>query len=261
MPIKQYLVDAFAERLFTGNPAAVCYAPSWLPDELMQKIARENNLSETAFVVPEGDLYAIRWFTPNYEIDLCGHATLAAAFVLHSFIDPEKGTLVFRSQSGMLSVACADGAYTLDFPARPAAPVGPTAELEAALGIPVQEIYLSRDLMVVLEREAQVAALKPDFTRLAALDTGDGVIVTAPGTDCDFVSRCFYPKCGVNEDPVTGSAHCNLIPYWAKRLHKQTLSARQISERGGVLQCEDCGDRVRIGGTAVLYGVAELNLG
>lgn len=260
MHLKQYLVDAFADRLFTGNPAAVCYAPSWPPDQQMQKIALENNLSETAFVVPEGERYGIRWFTPKYEIDLCGHATLATAFVLHSFLDPIRSPLVFRSQSGELTVTCADGVYTLDFPSRPAAPIKRLPAVEVALGLPIQEAYLSRDLMVVLEREDQVAQLTPDFTRLSALEIGDGVIVTAPGTDCDFVSRCFYPKCGVNEDPVTGSAHCNLIPYWADRLCKRRLTAKQLSERGGTLYCEDFGTRVHISGSAVLYAVADLNL-
>ncbi len=256
--MKMYIVDAFAERVFTGNPAAVCYLTEWPEDAVMQKIAVENNLSETAFIVKEGGQYHIRWFTPRYEIDLCGHATLASAFVLHNFVDPDASAISFCSQSGDLSVTCKDGVYTLDFPSRPAGPAELPAGLEAALGVPIQALYLSRDLMAVVEDEASVRQARPDFARLVDLPVGDGVIVTAPGTDCDFVSRCFYPKCGVNEDPVTGSAHCNLIPYWSKRLGKTELLAKQLSARGGTLYCRDAGDRVLIGGTAALYAVSDV---
>lgn len=258
--MKLYWVDAFADRLFTGNPAAVCHMPAWLDDRTMQQIAVENNLSETAFLVKEDGYYAIRWFTPNYEIDLCGHATLASAFVIHQFIEPAMDTIRFHSKSGALTVKCEANRLTLNFPARPAAFIDTPKGIEQALGVPVQACYQSRDLVTVVAREEDVQALKPDFTLLQGLDTGDGVIVTAPGKACDFVSRCFYPKCGVNEDPVTGSAHCNLIPYWAEKLQKETMVAKQLSPRGGTLFCQNCGERVLIGGNAVLYAVAELSV-
>ncbi|RGY97015.1 PhzF family phenazine biosynthesis protein [Clostridium sp. AM58-1XD] len=256
--MNMYFVDAFADQLFTGNPAAVCYASEWTADEIMQKIAAENNLPETAFLVKEGETYAIRWFTPRYEIDLCGHATLASAFVIHNFIDKGISSAVFTSQSGNLYVECRDGLYTLNFPSRPAPAIGRLEAAEQALGIPVQEFYLSRDLIAVVENEDMIKEMEPDFSRLEALAQGDGVIVTAPGNDFDFVSRCFYPKCGVNEDPVTGSAHCNLIPYWSRRLGREKMIARQLSERGGTLYCQDLGGRVLISGRAVLFYAAQI---
>lgn len=256
--MKQYIIDAFAQAPFQGNPAAVCLPEHWPDDALMQRIAAENNLSETAFVVKEGDHYRIRWFTPGYEIDLCGHATLASAFVLHQLLGINDSPLRFASQSGALTVTWEGDLFLLDFPARPADPIPPCRELSEALGIEIEELYLSRDLMAVVPDEQLVRRLRPDFGKLAALPLGDGVIVTAEGRDCDFVSRCFYPKCGVNEDPVTGSAHCNLIPYWSVRLRKQELVARQLSARGGTLLCRSCGERVRIGGKAALFSVAEI---
>ncbi len=190
--MKMYIVDAFAEKVFQGNSAAVCITDSWMNQDKMQAIAAENNLSETAFIVKEGEVYHIRWFTPLYEIDLCGHATLARAFII--------------------------------------------------------DIYI----------ENIIKNLTPNFDKMKDLSIGDGIIVTAEGSDCDFVSRCFYPKCGVNEDPVTGSAHCNLIPYWSERLGKTKMNAKQISERGGILYCKDCGDRVEITGKAVIYAISEI---
>lgn len=256
--MKQYIVDAFTERLFEGNPAAICILERWPEDRVMQQIAAENNLSETAFLVKETENYRIRWFTPRYEIDLCGHATLASAFVLHHFVEKKTERIKFLSQSGNLEVLCEGELYTLDFPSRPPRPVPMIPELTAALGAAVQELYLSRDLVALLKDEDTVRKLSPDFDRLRKLEAGDGVIVTARGTDCDFVSRSFYPKCGVSEDPVTGSAHCNLIPYWADRLQKRQMSARQLSARGGMLYCQSCGERVKISGKAVLYAIAEL---
>lgn len=256
--MKQYIVDAFADRLFQGNPAAVCVLEQWPEDRVMQQIAAENNLSETAFLVKENENYRIRWFTPEYEIDLCGHATLASAFVLHHFVENKVERISFLSQSGSLEALCEGERYTLDFPSRPPCPVPMVPGLSAALGAKVRELYLSRDLVAVLEDEETVRTLNPDFDGLRKLEAGDGVIVTARGTDCDFVSRGFYPKSGVNEDPVTGSAHCNLIPYWAGRLQKRQMTARQLSARGGVLCCQNCGERVKIGGKAVLYAIAEL---
>ncbi len=258
--MKQYIVDAFAQQVFQGNPAAVCVLDKWLTESLMQRIAAENNLSETAFVLKEKDRYAIRWFTPAYEIDLCGHATLASAFVIHHFVEPAVERIRFQSQSGELTVVCDEERYTLDFPARPAKPIAPFPELADALHIEVEEAYLARDLMVVVPEEHILRELTPDFTKMAALSVGDGIIVTAKGETCDFVSRCFYPKCGVPEDPVTGSAHCNLIPYWSQKLGKRKMVARQLSSRGGTLFCRDLRQRVEIGGHAVLFSVAELHL-
>lgn len=262
--MRQYIVDAFTKTPFTGNPAAVCVTPQWPAEPLMQRIASENNLSETAFVVPqEGSdptqaRFAIRWFTPESEIDLCGHATLASAFIIKKFFARDAARIRFSSQSGTLYALCQDELITLDFPSRPAKPLGLRPEFEAALHAPVLELYLSRDVMAVLRDEAAVRALTPDFAKMAGLPEGEGFIVTAPGEGCDFVSRCFYPKCGVNEDPVTGSAHCSLIPYWAQRLGKSRMAARQLSKRGGELLCEDLGSRVHISGSAVLYAVGDL---
>ena len=256
--MKQYIVDAFAERPFQGNPAAILPLGRWPEEDFMQKVAAENNLSETAFLVKEGDAYHIRWFTPGYEIDLCGHATLASAFVIKNYLDPAAERIRFTSKSGPLSVGCRDGRFTLDFPSRPPAPVSPLPALKEALGAEVLELYLARDLVAVVRDEQTVRRLAPDFIRLAALPKGDGVVVTAKGDACDFVSRCFYPKCGVNEDPVTGSAQCNLVPFWAERLAKNQLLARQLSARGGVFDCELKGDRVLMTGSAVLFAESDI---
>lgn len=248
-----YVVDAFADGPFTGNPAGVCALREPLPDAVMQRMAAEHNLPETAFLLPDEEGWRIRWFTPRGEVDLCGHATLASAFVVATVLAPGAAHMRFESASGSLAVDCEGGVYTLDFPARPAAAAPAPAGLCAALGAQPLETYRARDLVAVLPDEASVRDLRPDFAALARLDCGDGVIVTAPGRDCDFVSRCFYPKSGVDEDPVTGSAHCNLIPYWAARLGKKSMQARQLSARGGALCCALCADRVRIGGRARLY--------
>lgn len=256
--MKQYIVDAFTDERFRGNPAAVCCLPAWPNERLLQAIAAVNNLPETAFLVKEANAYTIRWFTPRYEIDLCGHATLASAFVIRNYIEPGDAPVAFRSQSGNLRVEKRGALYTLDFPARPAKAIERLEALESALGIAVKELYLARDLLAVVLNEAAVQSAMPDFSRLQTLPLGDGVIITAPGEQCDFVSRCFYPKSGVNEDPVTGSAHCNLVPYWSRRLGKKKLLAMQLSARGGTLYCQDCGQRVRISGKAALYAVAEL---
>nr|WP_122012618.1 PhzF family phenazine biosynthesis protein [Maliibacterium massiliense] len=277
--MEQFVVDAFTKDVFGGNPAAVCVVDAWPHEGLMQRIAMENRLPETAFVVPgaapardagcagtgggevPARIHAIRWFTPCGEIDLCGHATLASAFVLHRFFDTQARSFHFASpRSGALAAYVDEGRYTLDFPARPAAPMPVLPTLEEALGVRVEQLYRARDYMAVVADERAVRALAPDFLRLRALPDADGVIVTAPGAACDFVSRCFYPACGVDEDPVTGSAHCNLIPYWARRLGKRTLLARQLSARGGTLYCADCGARVRIGGYAALYARAQLTV-
>lgn len=250
MDIPFYQIDAFTERRFCGNPAAVCPLETWLDDELLQAIARENNLSETAFFVPDGDAYRIRWFTPLAEVDLCGHATLASAFVLFNQGLDASDRVRFHSRSGDLEVQREGGLLVLDFPAQPPAPCRPHASLAAALGKKPLEILASADYLVVYASEQEVAVLAPDMDGLKQVDLR-GVIVTAPGDDADFVSRFFAPKYGVPEDPVTGSAHCALVPYWSGRLGKKQMHARQISARGGELFVTDRGDRVLIGGRAV----------
>ena len=258
--MKQYIVDAFTKRVFHGNPAAVCVMEAWLSDELMQQIAIENNLSETAFMVREGERYHIRWFTPGAEVDLCGHATLATSFVLTRFFDPQAEELVFTSLSGELRVRKADELLELDFPSRMPRPVPFTTQMRQLVhGLPAQA-YVDRDLILVLEDEQSVRDYVPDYAAISALEGELGLFITAPSRTYDFVSRTFFPKLKINEDPVCGSAHCNLIPYWAKRLGKAKMTAYQASPRGGVLYCEDRGDRVRIGGHAVLYSEAEIRV-
>lgn len=263
-----YQVDAFTNRPFAGNPAAVCPLDAWLPDALMQQIAAENALSETAFFVPRGGDYELRWFTPEVEVDLCGHATLASAFVLMTVIDPARGSVRFHSKSGPLDVTRDGEAFTLDFPARPPSLGEAPARLARALrlGVEPREILLrARDVLVVLERAEDVLASIPDFPALLAIDAVRAVMITAPGTGelagFDFVSRFFAPSVGVDEDPVTGSAHCVLAPYWALRLGKTRLRARQVSRRGGDLMCEIAGDRVRMTGHAVLVRSGVFHLG
>ena len=255
MRLPIYQVDAFADVVFAGNPAAVVPLEAWLPDATLLAIAAENNLAETAFFVRDGDACELRWFTPMVEVDLCGHATLATAFVLATVLEPGRQRFAFATrQAGELTVTREGERFVLDFPARPPVPLDPHPDLLPALGGPAPVAVLGgRDYLVVYDDAATVRALTPDMTRLAGLDRF-AVSVTAPGEDgVDFVSRFFAPAKGIPEDPVTGSAHCALIPYWAQRLGKATLSARQVSARGGNLACELTGDRVKIGGTAVLY--------
>ena len=264
--IRYFHVDAFAQTPFTGNPAGVCPLDAALPAGLMQQIAAENHLAETAFIVPRPGApadYDIRWFTPTVEIDLCGHATLASAHVLFTHLGFGAEQVTFHSQSGPLKVSREpDGRLTLDFPSRPPRELTthPTGLTDALHATPLR-VLAARDLLVVFNTEAEVLALKPDYARLAALEYV-GVIATAPGTDgVDFVSRFFAPRVGVPEDPVTGSAHSTLIPYWAAKLGKTELRARQISPRGGDLWCALRGNRVDIGGYAVTYAVGELRVG
>ena len=250
MPIVLYQVDAFTDRLFAGNPAAVCPLDAWLSDENLQAIAAENNLSETAFVVDEPSGLRIRWFTPTTEIRLCGHATLAAAWVWlnHCIEGPSPDSLTFQSPSGPLTVAReADGSLTLDFPCEAFEPVAAPEALVRGLGGDIWEVVAGQDWLVRLSDEAAVRAASPIMDELCRLDRR-GVILTAEGTEADFVSRFFAPRFGIDEDPVTGSAHCLLTPFWAERLGRTRLSARQLSARGGELTCELAGDRVRIGG-------------
>jgi predicted PhzF superfamily epimerase YddE/YHI9 len=254
MRLPIYQVDAFTDSLFGGNPAAICPLNAWLPDAIMQAIAAENNLAETAFFVREGDGYALRWFTPTVEVDLCGHATLASGHVVMNFLEPKRGRVSFRTlKAGTLVVEQRGGMLVMDFPARPAAPAEPPAGLLAALGGNPREVLRARDHLVVYGTAAEIAALRPDLVALANVDCW-AAIVTAPGEDgVDFVSRFFAPAQGIPEDPVTGSSHTTLTPYWAKRLGKTELEARQLSRRGGALHCALNGDRVNIAGRAVLY--------
>lgn len=250
-----YQVDSFSDQVFGGNPAAVVPLQQWLSDELLQAIAGENNLSETAFFVREGEGFGLRWFTPQKEVALCGHATLAAAHVLFNhgdYISESCEQLVFQTLSGPLVVvksALANGEQHLvmDFPAQPAVAKALPAAIAEALGATPQYSSMANNWLLRYASESEIKALSPDFSRLLAVSDRN-VIVTAPGEDCDFVSRFFAPHVGINEDPVTGSAHCTLIPYWAQQLGKQQLLAEQVSKRGGVLQCRLEGKRVKIAG-------------
>ena len=256
--MKYYVVDAFTGPEFKGNPAGVCVVDEWPTDSLMQEISAENNLSETAFVVRRKGFYDLRWFTPETEVDLCGHATLGTSYVIANFVEPGVKQIEFHSNSGVLTVECIENRFVMDFPVRIPVPVLPSERLAEVLGARPVKVLLSRDLFVVLESEDQVRKLNPDFMAMKALKQGEGVIVTAPGENYDFVSRCFYPKFGVCEDPVTGSAHCNLIPYWAERLGKTMMTGAQISLRGGLIYCELHGARVGISGEAKLYLTGEI---
>lgn len=247
-----YQVDAFADRVFEGNPAAVCPLDAWLPDETLQSIALENNLAETAFFVPSARGYRLRWFTPVAEVDLCGHATLASAHVLFEISGHPETEVLFETRSGDLVVTRVDQGLSMDFPSRPPAPCATPPALVAGLGATPVEVLESDDYLAAFATEADVAALAPDFAALSRLGLR-GVIATAPGTRYDFVSRFFAPRLGVNEDSVTGSAHCELAPYWAARLGRRRLHARQISARGGDVGCELLGDRVMLTGRAVTF--------
>lgn len=262
-----YQIDAFTDRIFSGNPAAVCPLEYWLNDDVLQSIAEENNLSETAFFCPEGDAFRLRWFTPNAEVDLCGHATLAAAHVLYQHLHYQKPAVTFLTRSGVLQVEPSQHGYTMEFPASIPRPIVAPQTLFQGLSIQPKPVLAAADYVVILDSEEDVRRINPDFQTLATLDRR-GVIVTAPGEQMDFVSRCFYPKLRVNEDPVTGSAHCQLAPYWSSRLNKRVLSAEQLSVRGGKLRCVFARDvpnaepfRVQLIGSAVdyLHGIIHLS--
>ncbi|MDQ6765032.1 MAG: PhzF family phenazine biosynthesis protein [Verrucomicrobiota bacterium] len=260
MKLPYFEIAAFSARPFAGNPAGVCVLQEWLPDALLQAIGTENNLAETAFIVARDGFYELRWFTPTVEVDLCGHATLASAHVIFEHLSPSAASVRFHSpRSGELGVAREGDRLVLDFPSRPPVPCETTTQLVDALGRAPAGLYEARDYMAVFAEESDVANLTPDFAKLAQLPN-QGVIVTAPGSDCDFVSRFFAPRLGIDEDPVTGSTHCYLIPYWSERLGKSTLFARQLSRRGGEVFCEDAGERVRIGGHAVTYLTGEIEV-
>jgi PhzF family phenazine biosynthesis protein len=255
LKIPMYQVDAFAGQVFTGNPAAICPLETWLPEQQMQAIAAENNLAETAFFVRNGSGYKLRWFTPAVEIDLCGHATLATAFIILNDLTPGEQSVSFETKSGRLTVTRDGDLYSLDFPSRPPLPCEPVPELVPALGGKPEAVLAARDYFVVYATEEELRALKPDMQGLMNIDRF-AVIATAPGApsgDADFVSRFFAPAKGVPEDPVTGSSHCSLIPYWSKRLGKKKLHAFQVSPRGGELWCENRGERVTMSGKAVRF--------
>jgi PhzF family phenazine biosynthesis protein len=255
-----YQADAFTDHLFGGNPAAVCPLESWLPDETMQQVAMENNLAETAFFVPEGDHFRIRWFTPETEVDLCGHATLATSHVLFALLGFPGEVITFESRSGPLRVTRTAGMYQLDFPADEFHRVAPPKGLTEAMNMEPEECYRGRtDYMAVYGSEDLISSLDPGITALSKIE-GRGIIITAPGHSVDFVSRFFAPQSGVPEDPVTGSAHTTLVPYWAERLHKTDLTAMQLSRRKGILFCTLAGDRVLIRGNAVTYLKGEITL-
>ncbi len=260
MRIPYYQVDAFTDRTFGGNPAGVCPLTAWLPDATMQAIAAENNLAETAFFVPRAEGFDLRWFTPVFEMDLCGHATLAPAHILFSEKQYPGSIIRFHTRSGWLSAERRGGIIELDFPSRPPEACAPPAGLAAGLGRAPTTVFKSRDYLAVFATPEEVAKLRPDFEALAELDCL-GVIATAPGpAGVDFVSRFFAPRAGVDEDPAPGSSHCSLIPYWVDRLGKTELSARQLSRRGGVFACRLRGERVGIGGQAVIYSRGELDV-
>jgi predicted PhzF superfamily epimerase YddE/YHI9 len=258
MSVPYFVVDAFADRQFRGNSAGICPLKSWLSDATMQNIAAENNLAETAFFVPRGGDYDLRWFTPEVEMDLCGHATLASAFILFTELGYLRDAVRFHSPSGPLMVTRRHDVLTLDFPSRPPGPCTVPPALITGLGRKPVEALKARDYFALFETEADVRSLRPDFTALRSLDAK--VIVTAPGNDSDFVSRFFAPTAGVPEDPATGSAHCTLIPYWSQRLGKLELFARQVSQRGAEFFCRLAGERVLIGGKAVLYSRGEIEI-
>jgi PhzF family phenazine biosynthesis protein len=259
MKLSLYQVDAFTDQLFKGNPACVVPLSEWMPDEMLLNIAKENAVAETAFFIDDGETVQLRWFTPEIEMDLCGHATLAAAHVLKTMLLYPKNTIVFNTASGTLNVTVDKNLYTLDFPSRKPMPAALPTIIKSALNIQPGEILKSRDFVLVYETEAEIRNIKIDkqiFDKIN-LDPG-GVIVTAKGDDCDFVSRFFTPQSSILEDPVTGSAHCSLIPYWSGKLNKKNMTAKQLSERTGKLICVDNDERVLITGEAKTYSVGSL---
>ena len=262
MPISQYtipqfIVDAFTDTVFKGNPAAVCLLDEWLSDTTLQNIAKENNLSETAFTVKDGDHYELRWFTPGGEIDLCGHATLATAFILFKFIEVDVERLTFTTQSGELLVSKKDDYYELNFPSYAMHQVVVTSEMEEAIGVRPLEAWLGRDLVCILPHENDVINASPDFDKVKALD-GLLLNITVKGSEYDTVTRSFAPKLSVKEDPVCGSGHCHVIPLWANKLVQAEFRAYQASERSGLLLCRIEGDRIYLAGKASLYSRGEI---
>jgi len=259
MKLSLYQVNAFTNELFKGNPACVVPLSEWLPNAVMLNIAKENAVAETAFFIDNGDSIQLRWFTPEIEMDLCGHATLAAAHVLKSFLNYSKDKIVFKTLSGDLLVTVDKNLYCLDFPSRKPMPASLPPEIKNALSIQPVAVFKSRDFVLIYETEQDVINIKIDkqiFDQIN-LDPG-GVIVTAKGDHCDFVSRFFTPQSSILEDPVTGSAHCSLIPYWSEQLNKKNMTGIQLSERSGKLTCVDNGERVLISGEAKTYSAGSL---
>lgn len=257
--MKYFIVDAFTEQVFKGNQAGVCLLDKPLDDSTMQNIAAENNLAETAFISRNGNDFDLRWFTPEVEIDLCGHATLASAYIISNFVDTSVEIMRFHTLSGILTVTKQNDLFEMDFPARKPVEIAIDALMEQAIGIPVLEAHLSRDMLLLVEGEEAVRSLQPNLALLSQIPDCFAAIVTAKGSSVDFVSRFFAPNAGIPEDPVTGSSHSTLIPFWAERLKKKKMVAKQLSKRGGTLYCEDCGQRVKISGYAALYLSGEIN--
>lgn len=260
--MKYFVADAFTDTLFGGNPAGICFPERMLTDSLMQKIASENNLSETAFLIKdtESEDYFLRWFTPEKEIDLCGHATLASGFVILTLIEPYRNQVRFHTMSGILTVDKTDEGFTMDFPARPPTECNVPDGLAEALGAEILGTYRSRDLIVLLKDENAVRELNPNFEKLRAFSDYFGIVVTAKGESCDFVSRYFAPDAGIPEDSVTGSSHCSLVPFWSERLRKSRFTAKQLSVRGGTILCTFSENHVELCGQAVLYLDGELKI-
>jgi PhzF family phenazine biosynthesis protein len=255
-----YIIDAFTDKRFSGNPAAVCTLSEWLEDDVLQSIASENNLSETAFFVKEGGIFNLRWFTPEVEVDLCGHATLASAYVIFKYLGYEHSEIVFETKSGRLKVKKDNDILLMEFPALETSPIEIPETLTQCLGVKPKEVLQGSWLyLAVFENEGEIKKISPDFSLMKKLDKD--VVVTAKGNDsADFVSRCFAPSVGIPEDPVTGSSHCALVPYWSEKLMKNKFRASQLSKRGGELYCEYVGDKVIIGGKAVTYSIGRIML-
>ncbi len=260
MKLKLYQIDAFTDHVFSGNPAAVCPLDNWLDDAVLQNIAAENNLAETAYFVKTDQGFHIRWFTPKTEVDLCGHATLASAYVIFNFLNFHDHSISFQSRSGLLSVTKSNDWYTLNFPGDKIQKKEMTSDLIEGFNMKPMEAYQgSTDIMLVFSSQQDIENIKPDFSKIAVLPCR-GVIITAPGTNNDFVSRFFAPQSGIDEDPVTGSAHTTLTPYWSKRLGKTELTAQQVSPRGGYLKCKLLDDRVEISGQGAFYLSGEISV-
>ncbi|MEM8509968.1 MAG: PhzF family phenazine biosynthesis protein [Bacteroidota bacterium] len=262
MQLTLYQIDAFTDRVFGGNPAAVCVLDTWLDASLMQKIAQENNLAETAFVVQKNDIFELRWFTPEIEVDLCGHATLAAGYVIYKYLGyPEKTIRFYSPRSGKLSVDLEDdGFLTLNFPSDELVAIQGNTEINKAIGLtPSRTLKGKTDYLLIYHSQEEIETIQPNFHLLEQLDCR-GVVVSAPGKYADFVSRFFAPQCGIQEDPVTGSAHTSLTPYWSKVLGKTKMTAQQLSKRSGNLICEYLGERVKISGKAVPYLIGEIQI-
>ena len=266
--MQYHIVDVFTDKIFKGNPAGVVFLEEWISADILQSIATENNLSETAFAVKQDGYYDLRWFTPTLEVDLCGHATIATAFILFEEIEKDKTEIKFKTMSGEISVTKEEDIFYLNFPSRPVN-ICPTYQVfEESFGIKPKATYKAVDFLVLLDSEEEVRSIKPDYLKLMNLkkeaglsDDSFGVIITAKGNDCDFVSRFFAPNAGINEDPVTGRAHCSLIPFWSNILGKTKLEAKQLSKRGGYIYCEDLGKRVKIGGKVAKYLSGNIAIG